>query len=71
VKMKTIFGEIEVGKGSRKDEKCFSPALVEKILFTSSKCRSAADASDLLRHLLGIEVSAEEVEHIVRLAGKK
>ena len=57
MKMQTIFGEIEVGKGGRKEEKCFSPALVEKVLLASSKCRSAADASDVLRGLLGIEVT--------------
>lgn len=62
MKMHTVFGEIEVqGHG---DSVCYSPLLLEKIRYAKSKAKSAAEASEMLRVLAGIEVPPGDIERL-------
>jgi len=53
------------------DQRASSPAVVEKIVYAGTACRSFADASQVLHKLANIAADEKQVERLTRALGEE
>src|ERR1700739_4039391 len=53
------------------EQRASSPALVEKIVYAGTACRSFLDASQVLKKLANIEVDEKQVERLTHVIGEE
>jgi hypothetical protein len=53
------------------DQRASSPAVVEKIVYAGTACRSFVDASQVLKKLANIEADEKQVERLTRAIGEE
>src|SRR5277367_486321 len=53
------------------DQRASSPAVVEKIVYAGTACRSFADASQVLKKLANIQADEKQVERLTRALGEE
>jgi hypothetical protein len=53
------------------DQAEFSPALLRQIISAGSRCRSFAEADDLLRELVGLDIGPKQVERLIHKIGQE
>jgi hypothetical protein len=53
------------------DQAEFSPGLLRKIISVGSRCRSFAEADDLLRDLSGLDIGPKQIERLIHKIGQE